>query len=197
MSNDPFSEKAAENFLSGGGVAAKWPTVGYVVEGTVTGWRMDHQKDYETGEPLYWVAKRMVKESAASESDKADKNRVMQLIMDIDGEPTGETWEGLNNVRKALPDDDGARILYIKAALQAAFKVALRDAKGKLEEGAYVRVERIADGHQADKKKQAPHNYKVTWTPAAQNDKHKSAAESFLDGDTPAMVPDNAPKNPF
>jgi hypothetical protein len=155
----------AQHFLSGGGVGAKWPTVGYVVEGTVTGWRMAQTTHYDSGELLFWEGKSRVEASKAI--DKSSP--VMQLIMDIDGEPTGETWEGLGNKRVALPDDDGGRTLYIKAALQAAFKRGLKEAGAKLEEGAFVRVERVADGAQTDKKKQAPHQYKVTWTPAAKN----------------------------
>jgi hypothetical protein len=173
---DPFAMNA-DSFLGGAAVAAKWPAVGYVVEGTVVDWRMSHQTDYETSEPLYWVAKRMVKRSAITEP--ADLlNPVMQLIMNIQGKPTGETWEGLGNVRKALPNDDGARAVYIKGLLQTAFKSALRTAQAKLEQNAYVRIERIADGVQPDRKKQAPHDYKVIWTPAAQN---PHVAQSFLD----------------
>src|SRR5512139_4280936 len=87
MAHDPFSEKAAENFLEGAATAAKWPKPGYVVEGTVLSYRMDHQKDYETSEPLYWEGKRRVIESLAT-----DKSRpVTQMIMEIQGAPTGET----------------------------------------------------------------------------------------------------------
>lgn len=191
MVQDPFSGKAADNFLGGAAVAAKWPTVGYVVEGTVTDWRMSHQTDYDTSEPLYWVAKRMVKKSAITEP--ADLlNPVLQLIMNIQGKPTGETWETLQNIRKALPNDDGARAVYIKGLLQNAFKSALRTAQAKLEEGAYVRIERIADGVQADRKKQAPHDFKVIWTPA---EKNPHAATDFLNEaeDVDPFAPKDAP----
>lgn len=191
MTQDPFAMNP-DSFLGGAATAAKWPVIGYVVEGTVVDWRMNHQTDYETSEPLYWVAKRMVKRSAVTEP--ADLlNPVMQLIMNIQGEPTFETWEGLNNTRKALPDDDGARAVYIKGALQNAFKTALRTAQAKLEAGAYVRIERIADGVQADRKKQAPHNYSVLWTPAAKN---THAAQSFLNeaaDDVDPFAPKDAP----
>lgn len=190
MANDPFGLDA-NSFLGGAAPAAKWPTIGYVVEGTVLDWRMSHQTDYETSEPMYWVAKRMVKKSAITEP--ADLlNPVMQLIMNIQGKPTGETWEGLQNIRKALPNDDGARAVYIKGALQAAFKSALRLAQAKLEQGAYVRIERIADGIQSDRKKQAPHDYKVLWTPADQN---PHAAQSFVDSaeDADPFAPKDAP----
>ena len=167
----------ADSFLGGAATAAKWPTVGYVVEGTVTDWRMSHQTDYDTGEPLYWVAKRMTKKSAITEPSDL-LNPVLQLIVNIKGKPTGETWEGLQNTRKALPNDDGARAVYIKGLLQTAFKSAMRTAQAKLEANAYVRIERVADGVQSDRKKQAPHDYKVLWTPASQN---AHAAQSFIE----------------
>jgi len=190
MSNDPFGN--ADAFLGGAAVAAKWPKIGYVVEGTVIDWRMSQQTDYEPTAHLYWVAKRMVKKSAITEP--ADLlNPVLQLIMNIQGKPTGETWETLQNIRKALPNDDGTRAVYIKGALQSAFKVALRNAQVRgPEAGAYVRIERIADGQQADRKKQAPHNYTVLWTPASQN---AQAAQSFLEEaeDENPFAPKDAP----
>lgn len=166
MTQDPFSSRAAENFLEGSATSAKWPTVGYVVEGTILpGYAMVQQRHYDENEPLFWEGKKMVIESKA-----VDKSRpVMQMIMPIQGKPTGETWEGIQNVRKALPDDDGQRTLYVKAALQAALKDALRKANAKLEPGAYIRVERIADGPQSNPRFQAPHRYSAIWTPAAQN----------------------------
>lgn len=173
MAKDPFSDEAAAAFLTGSSTAAKWPEIGYAVEGTVLNWRMSQQTDYDTSELLFWDGKRRVIESLA-----ADKSRpVMQLIMEIQGKPTGETWEGLRNTRKALPDDDGKRTLYVKAYLQSALAKALKDAGGKLEEGAFIRVERVADVPNQDKKRQAAHNYRAVWTPAAQN---SEAASSFL-----------------
>lgn len=165
MTYDPFSSKAAETFLEGGATAAKWPQVGYVVEGTVTGYSMAQQTDYDSGEPLFWNGNSRVEESKA-----VDKSRpVMQMLLSLQGKPSGETWEGLQNIRVALPDDDGARTAYVKGALQTALKDALRKASAKLEEGAYVRIERIADGPKSNPKFAAPHRYSATWTPAAQN----------------------------
>lgn len=177
MAVDPFSNEAAAQFLQGGGVAAKWPKVGYVVEGTVTGWKMSQQTDYDTGEDLFWVGKKRV---PAPQVAAADKNRpAMQLVMDLKGQPTGETWEGLQNIRRALPDDDGARVLYVRGGLQKALSKALKDSNGKLEEGAFLRIERIADIPNPDKKKQAAHAYTATWTAAASN---AAPAEDFLAG---------------
>lgn len=176
MTQDPFSAKAAENFLEGGATAAKWPHVGYVVEGTVTDYAMMQQTDYDSGENLYWVGNSRVEESKA-----ADKSRpVMQMTMGLQGKPTGETWAGLQNERVALPDDDGARTAYVKGALQAALKDAIRKANAKLETGAYVRIERIADGPKSNSKFAAPHRYTAVWTPAAQN---PNAVADFMKDD--------------
>ena len=178
MAFDPFSEKAAESFLEGGATAAKWPQVGYVVEGTVTEYSMAQQTDYDSGEALYWYGTSRVKESKAVDKSKP----VMQMLLGLQGKPTGETWEGLQNERKALPDDDGMRTAYVKGALQAALKDALRKANGKLEIGAYVRIERIADGPKSNPKFAAPHRYTAVWTPAAQN---PNAVSEFIEDEPP------------
>lgn len=172
MSVDPFAveQKEAESFLSGGAVAAKWPTVGYVVEGTILSYEMRQQTDYDSGELLFWDGKKREIESKVSEATKADQSkRVMQLLVTVQGEPTYETWEGLQYTRVAIPDDDGQRTLYVKSGLQNAVAKALRDAKAKPEANAFIRVERTADGQKSNPKYAAPHKYTVTWTPAAQN----------------------------
>lgn len=182
MTYDPFSDKAAEQFMEGGGVAAKWPTVGYVVEGTVTSYSMMQQTDYDTGEPLFWDGKKRVPldkiEPPRPGMQALPPKPVMQMLLGIQGQPTGETWEGLQNVRVALPDDDGARTAYVKGSLQTALKEALRKSGGKLEVGAYVRIERIADGPKSNAKFAAPHRHAAVWTPAAQN---PHAVNSFMD----------------
>lgn len=185
MSNDPFSDKAAESFLEGAGTAAKWPKVGYVVEGTVTGYSMSQQTDYDTGEALFWDGKKRVPLDKIDPKFQASAKPVMQMLLDIQGEPTGETWEGLQNVRVELPDDDGARTAYVKGALQSALKDALRKASAKLETGAYVRIERIADGPKSNPKFAAPHRFAADWTPAAQNPKAVLAFTQDADESNP------------
>ncbi|HKY45026.1 MAG TPA: hypothetical protein VJM50_18190 [Pyrinomonadaceae bacterium] len=174
MAYDPFSDKAAENFLEGSATAAKWPKVGHIVEGTVTSFVMAQQTDYDTSEPLFWEGKKRVVDSKAE-----DKSRpVMQLLLEIQGEPTGETWEGLQNTRVELPDDDGMRTLYVKGGLQASLKQALKTAQARLEVGAYVKVRRIEDGPKSNPKFAAPHRYASEWTPASKNPK---AVSSFME----------------
>lgn len=179
---DPFGSKAAENFLEGGGTAAKWPDVGHVVEGTVIGYSMQQQTDYDSGENLYWVGNSRVEMSKAEDQSRP----VMQMLLEIQGEPTGETWEGLQNVRKELPEDDGMRTAYVKGALQSALKDALRKAGTKLEVGAYVKIQRTADGPKSNPKFAAPHRYAAQWTPAKKNPKHVA---QFMSDDAQAETP--------
>jgi hypothetical protein len=169
MTTDPFNpgSDAAEAaaFLSTSGYAAKWPKVGFTVAGTITGFEMRQQTDYDTGEPLTW---------------KDGKPR-MQLLVHLQCEPTGETWEGLANTRVEIEDDDGARTAYVKGNLQKAFGRAIKEAKARLEIGAYVEITRGKDGPKPDPKKQAPHTFTVKYTPAAQNPKAVDALLSDSD----------------
>jgi hypothetical protein len=162
MVKDPFSDEAADEFLSGGGVAAKWPKVGFIVTGTVVDWSMSQQTDYDTGEPLFWDGKKK-----STDDGNGRRRPVMQLIINIQGKPTGETWEGLDNERVELPDDDGMRTLYVKGGLQNALRLALNGAK--LEAGAQVSIKREKDGPKTNPKFRAPYRYSATWTPASQN----------------------------
>jgi hypothetical protein len=183
MARDPFSTEAAENFLEGSSTAGKWPKVGYVVEGTVTDYVMAQQTHYDSGENLFWEGKRRVEESKVE--DKAKAEPVMQMLLTIQGEPTGETWQGLFNERVELPDDDGARTLYVKAGLHAALKDALRQSRGRLEVGAYVRVERVKDGPKTDPKFAAPHRYNAVWTPASKNPRKVEAFMAPAEDESP------------
>ncbi len=153
MSNvDPFA--AAGNFLSGGLTAAKWPTVGFVVEGTVTNAAMAQQRDFDSNELLVWN----------------DGNPRMQLVVDLQSEATGWTWKGLRNTKTPVPNDDGMRAAYFKGNMQKALTKALRDAGGaKFEKGGHMRIERIADVPNPDPKKQDALDFAITWTPATAN----------------------------
>jgi len=177
MTQDPFSSQAADNFLSTRAPQAKWPKIGYVVEGTVMGWEMEQQTDYDTGALLTW----------------SDGKPRMQLVMTIQSKATGKTWTGLHNEEKSLPNDDGMRTLYIKGALQKSFSRALSAARCKLAVGAHVSIERIADGPKSDPKKAAPHLHKVKWLPPTQNEQ---AAADFL-ADNEESSPAGGNETPF
>lgn len=171
MTADPFAMDAQEAaaFLSGGSEPAKWPAVNTEVEGTITGFRMQQQTDLDTGELMVWK----------------DKRPRMQLVVDLQCEPTGINWKGLENEPYEIPDDDGSRTAYVKGELQKAVSKAIKDAKGKFEIGAYVRIRRITNGPKTNPKFAAPHRYIAKWTPAAQNP--KAGALDFMksaeDGD--------------
>lgn len=185
MAKDPFSDEAAQAFLQGSSTAAKWPKIGYVVEIEIEDYRMAQQRHYDLNEPLFWAGKKQVPESQAV--DKSDNARVMQLIIEGKGEPTGETWKGLQNTRVALPEDDGRRVMYVKANLQRAIAKAFKDAGVKLSDakGARLRVERIADVPNPDSKKQDAHDFRAVLTPADPG----KAVDDFLNA-----TPD---ENPF
>jgi hypothetical protein len=125
---DPFSADAAAaaNFLGGGTVAAKFPTEGFVVEGTILSFRMAQQTHMKSGELLFWEGKDRVEQSKLKYP--ATAKPVEQLVIEMQCEPTGITWESNRYVERQLPDDDGVRTLYVKGGLAGALGKALRDA---------------------------------------------------------------------
>ena len=188
-----MSGKTPEEFLSGGGApAAKWPKVGFVLGGTVLDWSMADQTDYDTSEVLYWDKineRKMLASQVDPTSDQFVK--MEQLIMTIQSEATGITWATLQNVETPIQDDDGKRRLFVKGALKAAVIQALQDSRGKLEAGAYIEIERVADKPNANPKWGPAHQYKATWTPAEKNAKR---TDDFLAKPDPSTgaAPDNA-----
>jgi hypothetical protein len=183
MGYDPFGD--VKGFLSGGSIAAKFPKVGAEFEGTVISFRMAQRTHIDSGEPLYWEGKQTVEESELK-FPASKNNPAMQLVMEVQGEPTGITWDTNRYIEREVPDDDGVRTLYITGNLQRAFVKALRDAGGAdVEPGAYVKVVRGNDT-KAPGSKYFSYTYAVTWTPA---DKNTKAATDFVSkeegGDNP------------
>lgn len=166
---DPFSADAAKaaQFLGGGTVAAKWPTPGSEVEGTILSFRMGQQTDMESGELLFWEGKERVEQSKLKFPQSAKP--VEQLIIETQGEPTGVTWETNRYVEKALPDDDGMRTWYIKGALAAAVGKALREAGVRAPEiGGRIKAVRGQDTKRQGSK-YFSYTFTVKYTPASQN----------------------------
>lgn len=161
MSNDPFAQ-SAEQFLSGGAPTAKFPREGFTWGGTVESWEMSQQTDMDTDELLFWN----------------DGKPRMQLVITMQGEATGITWETNAYKQVPLPDDDGSRRLYVKGNLQKAVARAIKDAGGKLEPGAYLEVTRGKDLPPAKKGFSGAYTYKAVWTPA---NKNTHAASALLD----------------
>lgn len=186
---DPFSVDAAKAaaFLGGGTVSAKFPKPGFIVEGTILSFRMAQQTDMESGELLFWEGRDKVEQSKVKFPDGAKP--VEQLVIEIQGEPTGITWETNRYVEKQLPDDDGVRTLYVKGGLQFAIGKALRDARVRAPEiGGYLKIQRGQDTKRPGSK-YFSHSYTAQYTPAAQNG-HQAAG--FL-----AQGEDGEPKDPF
>lgn len=186
-STDPFSADAAAaaQFFGGSGtVAAKFPQVGFTVEGTILSYRMDDVTDIDTGEKMFWEGKKQVKQSDLK--FPATAREVKQLIVEIQGEPTGKTWETNQYIEKALPEDDGVRALYVKGGMQAAIGKALKEAGVQAPEiGGYLKVTR-GQSVKREGAKYPSYSYTAEYTKADQNSK---AAGEFLTQDSGDVDP--------
>lgn len=151
----------ADQFLSGGAPAQKFPQVGSRWGGTILSWEMGQQSDLTTGELKFWD----------------DGKPKMQLILTMQGEPTGFTyeWNGRSFDKKQLPDDDGVRRLFVKGNMQSAIGKAMRDARARTEVGAYVEVVRASDIAPSKKGYSPTQTFKAQWTPANKNTHTASA----------------------
>lgn len=199
MASDPFGgstdtldeeTREAESFLNGGStIAAKFPKVGFTVEGTVLDWTMRQQTDNDTREPLYWKGNKPLPESEFTEEGLRKARPVMQCLLRIQSEPTGITWEGNTYDEVPIPDDDGIRTLYLKGSLATAVGEAKKKAgtAGKpasMEKGAYVSVTRGQDRKTGNGNYKA-HTHTAVWTPAAQNPKAQAALAAAGEDDDP------------
>lgn len=192
---DPFSAEtaAAAQFLGGGGMtAAKFPENGFKVEGTITAFRMAQRTHIDSGEPLFWEGKKPVEQSKLKFSSSAtDANRVMQLILELQCEPTGVTWETNRYIKKELPDDDGMRALYISSPeLQKAVGKALTEKGLRAPEvGGYLEVVKTGE-QRIEGSSFTKFLYAARYTPASENS--KAAENFFADGQNAS-----APADPF
>lgn len=190
---DPFSADAAAaaQFLGGGRTtSAKFPKNGFKVEGTIIAYRMAQRTHIDSGELMFWESKKPTEQSKLRYPASAtDQNRCMQLIIDMQCEPTGITWETNQYIEKALPEDDGMRALYVTGDLQRAVGAALRDAGVQAPEiGGYLEVVRT-DAKRIEGTTFIKFIYAARYTPASKNE--KAAAAYFQDG------ADGAPADPF
>lgn len=160
----------ANLFLSGGAPGQKFPEVGAKFSGTLISWEMADQTDLDTGEIKTWP----------------DGKPRKQLIMTIQGEPTGYTleWNGRGFDRKMLADDDGIRRLFVKGQMQSALGKAMRNAKGSVEAGAYIEIVRTADIDPSKKGYSPTQTFNAKWTPASQNTHAASALLNEVNEET-------------
>lgn len=192
---DPFSSNTRQEirgFLSGGSVAAKFPENGFSVEGTVLSYRMAQRTHIDSGEPLFWEGRQPVEESKL-QFEASKRTPCEQLIIEVQGEPTGVTWETNRYIQKKIPNDDGIRVLYVTGGLQKAFAKALQKAGGaEIESGAYVKVTKTGE---VQRKGSKYHSfvYEVEWTPKATNAK---GVGDFMASD-PEAGPEGPQDDPF
>ena len=151
-----------KGFLFGGGISAKFPTVGYTITGTVESFKMSQQTDYDSGEPLFWK--------------NGDKR--MQLVVTLQTDEEGSFDEDGNPTE--VPNDDGMRSLYVKGLLQRRLGKALKDANAELEVGGQIKVKRIKNAPKTNPKFKAPYDFEVSYVPA---DKNAAAATAFAKND--------------
>jgi hypothetical protein len=139
----------ADDFLMGGGVtSAKFPALGSTVAGRITEKpTVEQQKDFSTGAPKFWD----------------DGSPQMQLVVTL---ATAER-------DPAVPDDDGARRLYVKGQMKTAVAQAVRSSGARgLEVGGTLSVTYTANGEQKNPRFNPPKNFTASYTPAATNVLH-------------------------
>lgn len=157
--------------LEGGAPGQLFPKVGYKWGGTLIAAESSQKTDMETQEPKVW----------------ADGKPQMQLVLTLQGEPTGFKYEGQQYDKVEIDDDDGVRRLFLSGNKLKALKDALRVAKAKLEIGGYFEMTREKDGEAPKKGYARRQNYSGVWTPAHLNTKKVNAdmdADSGTDPDS-------------
>jgi hypothetical protein len=175
--SDPFGVKdEVRGFLSGGSLAAKFPKNGFTVEGTIVSYRMQQRTHIDSGEPLFWEGKSPTEESKLK-FDSSRTSPANQLLIEVQGEPTGITWDTNRYVERAVPNDDGVRTFYVTGGLQKAVAKALRDSGASdLEKGAYLKVTKTSEFKRPGSK-YFSFVFEAEYTPAKDNGK---AAADFL-----------------
>lgn len=168
---DPFSVDAvkATRFLSGDKkVGAKFPQVGFVVKGTILDWRMAQQTDNETRELLFWQGKKPTAQSQLTIPVESARP-VEMMVIDLQCEATGITWEGKDYEEVPLPEDDGKRTLYIQNTKIKALADALKKAGVQLPEvGGYLEMAR-GKSFKAPGAKFASQSFTARYTTAEKN----------------------------
>lgn len=199
MTANPFAnadeDLEALSFLSVKTVALKFPTVGFEAGGTITDWEMRDQTEANSGEQQFWMGRTLITAAQATAKGHPGGQGLKlarQLVLTLQCEPTGETWEGNTYERVSLPDDDGVRKAYIKGSMQQAFAKALDDAGIPVNQwtrhakGAHISFKRGPNKPKVPGAKGAAHTHSAVFTPAAKNPQEAAAS-----------VQDGAPANPF
>lgn len=195
---DPFSAGAAEaaQFLGGGRtIAAKFPKNGFKVEGTVLSLSVEQRTDRDTGDLLWWESRRPTPQGelkSPATTMANERNKVKQLLIDLQGEPTGVTWETLKYIEKEVPEDDGIRRLYVSSPeMQKAIAKAVGEHSLRAPEvGGYLEVVKTGEERIAGTD-MFKFLYAARYTPASKNEK---AAGDLLN---PFGESEETPADPF
>lgn len=133
--------------LGGGGApAAKFPTIGTTVKGTVLNSEVTQQIDFATQKPKFYD----------------DGNPAMQVVITIQTDERDPSIE----------DDDGRRRLFVRGQMRTAVGEALRAAGAKLEKGGTIAVQYAEDkpSNKGNPAKQYRAQYQAPSVQAAAND---------------------------
>lgn len=124
-----------EGFLSGGGsAAAKFPTVGTLIKGTITGAELTQQTDPADGKPKTWD----------------DGNPRMQMVVTLQTDERDAD----------IDDDEGIRRLFVKGKMLQAVREAVKGAGVKtVEVGGVLAVKYTGDGEKTNPAFNAPKLY--------------------------------------
>lgn len=123
---DPEMDRELAAFLSTKGVALKFPKIGHKDGGTILSFQM--RDDMKNGERQFWQGQKLLKESEATaagypQGRGLQKARV--LVIELQGEATGLTWEGNTYEEVTLEDDDGKRTAWVRGSLKNAMTQAM------------------------------------------------------------------------
>jgi hypothetical protein len=168
---DPFAAENADAMalFSPRSIGAVFPRDGFTIEGDGTDWRMEQSTHKDSGELLFWHNRKKTEDTKVPAYVKANpKSRVMQMVISLQGEPTGETWETIHYIRKEIPGDDGMRSLYVTGDRIRALAKALEPHGLQIPErsGFHLSMTRTRAVKQGDFIK---YLYSAVYTPAAQN----------------------------
>lgn len=131
-------DSGIEGFLtSGGAPAAKFPSPGTVVKGTIISAELSQQTDMVTGAPSTWP----------------DGKPKMQVIVTLQTEERDSS----------IDDDSGVRRVFVKGGMQAALREALKAAGSGLAEGGTLAIKYTGDGERTKPGFNPPKLYQASY----------------------------------
>lgn len=121
--------------------AARFPTPGTTVTGTICEPpRVEQQRDYSTGEPMYW----------------RDGSPRMQLVVTLQTDERDPEY----------PDDDGRRRLYVRGRMKTAIRQAVKTSGATgLDVGGTLTITYTGDGTPTNPRFQPPKEYSAVYKP--------------------------------